>query len=101
MKEKRILKYFIGLRENRISVYLDLLLSCLLLVANATSLDIRLSADNLCKQFEPRSDPTKFWARSGSKLFVTLMVFLKEFFEKVDFEKNQATKKHAKLHIMQ
>ena len=27
--------------------------------------------------------------RSGSKLFDTLMVFLKEFFEKVDFENNQ------------
>ena len=32
------------------------------------------------------------------KLFDTLLVFLKEFFEKVDFEKNQqTTKKHAKL----
>ena len=30
--------------------------------------------------------------------FDTLMVFLKEFFEKVDFEKNQqTTKMHAKL----
>ena len=26
-----------------------------------------------------------------------LMVFLKEFFENIDFEKNQMTKKHAKL----
>ena len=32
------------------------------------------SADNLCKQFGPRS---------GSKLFDTLIVFLKEFFLKV------------------
>ena len=29
----------------------------------------------------------------GSKLFATLMVFLKEFFKKVDFEKNQQTAK--------
>ena len=45
------------------------------------------SADNLCKQFGPRSGPTEHWARSGSKLFDTLMVFLKEFFEKIDFGK--------------
>ena len=32
------------------------------------------------------------------KLFATLMKFLNEIFEKVDFEKNQlTTKKHAKL----
>ena len=43
-----------------------------------------VSADNLCKQFG---------SRSGSKLFDTLMVFLKEFFEKADFEKYQQTKK--------
>ena len=40
------------------------------------------SADNLCKQFETRSGPTKCRAWSGSKLFDTLMVFLKEFFKK-------------------
>ena len=45
------------------------------------------SADNLCKQFGPRSGPTKCRACSGLKLFYTRMVFLKEFFEKVDFEK--------------
>ena len=57
-----------------------------------------LSADNLCKQFGPRSGPTKCRAWSGSKLFNNLMVFLKEFFKKVDFEKNlQTTKKHPKL----
>ena len=44
------------------------------------------SADNLCKQFGPRSGPTKCRAWSGSKLFDTLTVYLKEFFEKVDFE---------------
>ena len=45
------------------------------------------SADNLRKQFGPRSDPTKCWARSGSKLFDTLVVFLKEFFERVEIDK--------------
>ena len=49
------------------------------------------SADNLCKQFGPRSGPTECRSWSGSKLFDTLIVFLKEFFEKVDFEKNQQT----------
>ena len=43
-----------------------------------------LSADNFCKQFGPRSGPTKCRAWSVSKLFDTLMVFLKEFF----FEKS-------------
>ena len=45
------------------------------------------SADSLCKQFGPRSGPTKCPAWSGSKLNGTLMVILKEFFEKVDSEK--------------
>ena len=45
------------------------------------------SADNLCKQFGPRSGPTKCRACSGTKLFGTLMVFLKDIFLKVDFEK--------------
>ena len=51
------------------------------------------SVDNLCKQFAPRSGPTNHQARSGSKLFDTLMVFLKEFSEKVKFEKNLQTTK--------
>ena len=51
------------------------------------------SADIFCKQFRTRSGPTKRQAQSGSKLFDTLMVFLKEFFEKVDFEKKQQTTK--------
>ena len=57
------------------------------------------SADNLGKQFGPRSGPTKCQALSGSKLFDTLMVFLKEFFKKVDFEKKSADnkKKHENL----
>ena len=42
------------------------------------------SADDFCKQFE-------------SNLFDTQMVFLKEFFEKVDFEKNQQTTKNMKI----
>ena len=37
-----------------------------------------LSADNLCKQFGARSGPTE----PRSKLFDTLIVFLKEFLEK-------------------
>ena len=38
--------------------------------------------DYIRKQFGPRLG-------SGSKLFSTLVVFLKEFFEKVKFEKSQ------------
>ena len=45
------------------------------------------SADNRCKQFGPRSGLTKYWAESGSTLFDIQMVFLKQFFEKDDFEK--------------
>ena len=45
-----------------------------------------LSADNLCKQFGPRSGPTEFWSRSGSKPFDTVIVFLKEFLLKVNFK---------------
>ena len=56
------------------------------------------SAENFCEQFGPRSGPTKCRARSEFKLFDTLMVFLKEFFGKIDFEKNEQTSKmHAKL----
>ena len=46
-----------------------------------------LSADNFCKQFGPSSGPTECQAFSGHKLFYTLLVFRKDFFEKVDFEK--------------
>ena len=55
------------------------------------------SADHLCKQFGPRSGPIN----CRSKLFDTLMVSLKDFFEKVNFEetKNQQTKrKHTQHH---
>ena len=46
------------------------------------------SADNVGKQFGLRSGPTIRQARAGSKLFDILMVFLKDFFQKVNFEKN-------------
>ena len=56
------------------------------------------SADNLCKQFRSRSDPTFCRAWSGPKLFDTLIIFLEECFEKVDFErkKNHQTTKEKK-----
>ena len=41
----------------------------------------------ICKQFGPRSGLTKCRAWSGSKLFDTLTVFLKEFFQKICSEK--------------
>ena len=53
------------------------------------------SADNLGKQLGPRSGPTNRRACSGSKLFDILMVFLKEFFQKVNFKKKSVDdKKH-------
>ena len=52
-----------------------------------------LSANIFCKQFGTRSDPTKRQACSGSKLFDPQILFLKEFFKKVEFEKNQQTAK--------
>ena len=39
-------------------------------------------SDNLCKQFVPRSGPTKCRAYSGFKLFESLVVFMKNLFEK-------------------
>ena len=45
------------------------------------------SAYNLCKQFGSRSGSTEFWSGSGSNPSDTLIVFLKEYFEKVNFEK--------------
>ena len=59
------------------------------------------SADNLGKQFGPRSGPTNRWARSGSRLFDILMVFLKDFFQKVNFEKISRRQKHEQLPSMQ
>ena len=51
------------------------------------------SADKFYKQYGPRSGVIKRQAWSGSKLFDTLIVFLKEFFEKVDFEKKSRQQK--------
>ena len=42
-----------------------------------------LSAADLCKQFGPRSGPTKCRSWSGSKLIATLIAFLKEFLKKI------------------
>ena len=53
------------------------------------------AVDNLCKQFRPRSGPTKCWACSGPKIFDTLMVCLKEVFEKVDFTKKISRRQKA------
>ena len=63
-----------------------------------------LSADNHSKQFGRPMDWTKkvsgpdwsVWVSAGGKLFVTLLVFLKEILEKVNF-----VKKHAKLSSLQ
>ena len=55
-------------------------------------------ADNLCKQFGPRSGPTKCWSWSGSNLFDTLIGFPKDFFFKVYFEKSQQTSKIMKYY---
>ena len=51
------------------------------------SLPTSVSDDDLCKQFGPRSGTTKCGAWSGCKLFDSLIVFLKEFLEKVDLKK--------------
>ena len=51
------------------------------------------SANNLCKRIGHRSGLTIHRVWSGSNLFDTHMVFLKNFFEKVGFEKNQQTTK--------
>ena len=44
------------------------------------------STDNFSNQFGPRQGLIKSQAWSESKLFDTLMVFQKDFFEKVDFD---------------
>ena len=53
----------------------------------------------ICKQVVPRSGPTECQARSGSKLFETRIVFLKEFFEKVKFEKRSAEDPEVKKNM--
>ena len=52
------------------------------------------SADNFCKQFGP--DQARQIVRPAlDPNCLTLMVFLKEFFDKVDFERNQQKTKKA------
>ena len=46
--------------------------------------DFCLYADNLCKQFGPRSGPTTCRAWSGSKLFDTQMVLKKSSIQRVN-----------------
>ena len=46
-----------------------------------------------CKQFGPRSGPTESQAWSWPKLSDILILFQKEFFEKVNFERRQQTTK--------
>ena len=58
------------------------------------------SDDNLYKQSGLRSGQTKCRAWSGSKLFDTLMIFLKDFSKNVSLKKSQTTKKYAKLSSM-
>ena len=57
------------------------------------------SADSLCKQFGPGSGLTFCRSWSGSKLFDTPILFLKEFIEKIKFEKKcpQTTTKAWKI----
>ena len=58
------------------------------------------SADYLCKQFGPRSGPTKRRPWSGSKLLGTLLIFPKDHFRKsdnkkqTDFETNISRRQH-------
>ena len=47
-------------------------------------------SDNLSKKFGPRSGPTKCRAWYGSKLFDTLMIFLKEFQEKSSWRQKKS-----------
>ena len=53
-------------------------------------------ADNLYKRFRPRSGPTYRLSLSFSKPFDTLISFLKDFFEKVHFEKISRRQKACK-----
>ena len=53
------------------------------------------SADNLCKQFGSKSGPTICRVWSGSQLFDTLIMFLKEFFKKVNIRQQKSVKNYA------
>ena len=55
------------------------------------------STDNICIRFRSRSGTTKCRAWSGAKLFDTLMVFLKYFFQNVWKRSAYDKKKYAKL----
>ena len=59
------------------------------------------SADIHRRQFGPRSGPTECRSWSGSRLLDTLMVFLKEFFKKVNFEKKSADDRRKAWKITQ
>ena len=54
-----------------------------------------LSADNICKQLGPRSGPTL--CRPDLDLNCLTLLFLKDFFENVHFEKISRTKNHEIL----
>ena len=61
-----------------------------------------VSVDNLFKQFESRSGPTKCRSCSGPKLFDSLIVFLKEFLKKIILKKvSRQQQKHEKLPSLQ
>ena len=48
------------------------------------------AADEFCKQFEPRLGLIKRHALSESKSFDTLLIFLKEIFEKINILKKSS-----------
>ena len=73
---------------------------CPTLVRSRDKWQLLSSANNLCKQFGPNQAQQNVGAWSGSKLFDTLMVFLKDVFEKLK-KKIQMTKMHAILSSMQ
>ena len=59
---------------------------------------LKLSADNFHIQFGPKSGPTKCCVWPETKLLDILIMFLKVFFEKVNFENYlQTTKIHEEL----
>ena len=58
---------------------------------------IVFSADNLGKQFGPSSGATKSRARSGSKLFDSLIVFLLNFSKKLILKKISRSQKAYKI----
>ena len=57
---------------------------------------IILGPDILCKQYGPRSGPSKCLAWSWSKLLCTLVLFLKYLFVKKYFEKKKSADKKKK-----